>query len=288
MYITKELDDEYGLLYHGAVMRSQALWEKEEVERDPLWDSNSPLSILSNLPDKGNPGWITEDLAEVEFINAADSEPCLDGGELRDVVDEPTAVGQKRQRAPSLVDVGKGQLKKKKNTWGPKTDACKKLVRNKQRAKQKEKQRTMGQPRRRSEAVLQRVREKKALKRALRYWVGVPSAYRVPVSCEGRFGEAIELPTNYDVSLLKKAQGAYVGINRPIGEEGEDDDYEVEDIVAACGEGLCGMECMSLLPYLSPLVLTVAWFNSDTQPILDKNRKIVRAARRTTLLERRM
>lgn len=117
---------------------------------------------------------------------------------------------------------------------GPKTDAQKNRDRRKKKQKRAQ-QKAAGLPRKYSEATKERRRQRKAFKRALKYWVGTlgPDGYRAPAASERKWGEAIEIPTEYDASELSKAKGAYVGKNRPVDKDGIDDDFTLEKAKAA-------------------------------------------------------
>lgn len=146
--------------------------------------------------------------------------------------DGPDAGLTERQQKKKRKEKQRKKQKKVANgeaVRGPKSESRKKRVKE-NRKQERTKRKAAGLPRKYSEATKERRRHKKAFKRALKHWVGTlgPDGYRASAASELKWGETIDIPTEYDASKLSKAKGAYVGVNRPVDEDGIDDDFTVE------------------------------------------------------------
>lgn len=132
---------------------------------------------------------------------------------------------------------GDGQRQSKR---GPKTEQRKQREREKRKLRkqaEREQRKAAGLPaRKRSEASEERRRRKKAWKRALKYWVGAPGSdgYFLPSVCEAKWGEPIEVErTKFNAADMSKAEGCYVGVNRPVDKDGIDDNFTIAKAIKA-------------------------------------------------------
>lgn len=137
-----------------------------------------------------------------------------------------------RQRKKKEKEKARKKQKKIANgqpVRGPKSESQKERAKEK-RKQERAKRKAAGLPRKYSEATKERRRQRKAFKRALKHWVGTlgPDGYRASAASELKWGETIDIPTDYDASKLSTSRGAYVGVNRPVDEDGIDDDFTVE------------------------------------------------------------
>lgn len=140
----------------------------------------------------------------------------FDGSELSECDSVPIEGSRKRRR---------------RDGW-----SAEKLARERERNKAKKaKRKAAGNlpPRKKSDAQKARKKEKRAEEMARRLSDGeydgpTPAGYRLPKNALRTWGIPIEVPVDYEMENASAADGAYVGINRPVDRRWGTDDYTLE------------------------------------------------------------
>lgn len=209
---------------HSRILSKDASDVSLSVTNDPLpRDAHLPP-----LPDQGTSDQLPgiPDESPTTNLPASPSErpstprsttSYLDGSELSDCDSIPHEGSRKRRR---------------REDWSPE-----KIAREREKKRAKKAQRRQEgtfRPRKKSESQKEKKRAKRAAKMLERggddsnYDGPTPSGYRLPKNALRTWGIPIEIPAEYEMETASTAEGAYVGINRPVDRKWGTDDYTLE------------------------------------------------------------
>lgn len=260
-----EVDIDYDAHFERAWDVFETLWATEESERrqravaaatcdrsSRLFDSSFAASNSSSMPHPAPPFIANQPSPHHTHTPPFSEQPDVPSDRpaaiLRDSTsaDSPPAPPSELPSSPSSrvsyiddselsdcdSDPPEGSRKRKRRAnWSPE-----KIAREKARNKaKKERRRQAGtlRPRKKSDAQKARKKVKRAAEMLAResdsnYDGPTPSGYRLPKNALRTWGIPIEVPVDYEMEKASAAEGAYVGINRPVDRTWGTDDYTLE------------------------------------------------------------